>query len=335
MRSKRVVALAVVLLVGLVIAACAPSAAATPPPGWAPTAELKGYAEPFVAEAPAAVAPAATEAPAYPSQEDVAAQTYAQADHMIIKNGDIRLLVSDTDRALDGVTQVVTDTGGYVISSRVWFQDYYGANYKYATLTLGVPVGQFEPALRRLRGLAVRVVDDNASGEDVTNQYVDLQSQLTNLEATRDRIRGFLDDAKTVDEALRINQQLSDVEAQIEKIKGQMNYLANRSSFSTITINLEPELPEVVMTPTPTMTPTPIPALGPWDPGRTTQKASNTLISAYRVIVDMLIWVFVVLVPIFGPPVLFIWLLVWLVRKKMKPAPKVQSTAGAPSQEDR
>ena len=76
-----------------------------------------------------------------------------------------------------------------LISSRVWFQDYYGTNYKYATLTIGVPVDQFEAALRRIRALAVRVQDDNASGEDVTSQYVDLQSQLGNLEATRDRIR--------------------------------------------------------------------------------------------------------------------------------------------------
>src|SRR5512140_24027 len=187
---------------------------------------------------------------------------------------------------------------------------------------MGVPVDQFETAMRRLRGVALRVVDDNASGEDVTDQYVDLQSQLTNLEATRDRIRTFLDQATTVDEALRINQQLSDVEVQIEKIKGQMNYLSNRSAFSTITINLEPELPKIEMTPTPTATPAPIASLGPWDPSATTQQATNTLVSAYRVLVEMLIWVFVVLLPIFGPPALVVWLVVWFLRRRMKPAAK-------------
>lgn len=188
----------------------------------------------------------------------------------------MRLLVADTDRALDGVTQVVTDVRGYVISSRVWYQDYFGTNYKYATLTIGSPVDQFESALRRLRGLAVRVLDDTSSGEDVTSQYVDLQSELGNLEATRDRIRSFLDQAQNVDEALRINQQLSDVEVPIERIKGQMNYLSNRSAFSTATINLEPDLPEVVMTPTPTAA---VEALGPWDPGKTKERATNTLVS--------------------------------------------------------
>ena len=317
MRWKRVIPVVALVLLGVALAACGAAAPTMMPPlAAAPTMVMDVYAEPTGA------ALAATPVLAAPGESVIVPQGYAGSDHMIIKNGDMRLLVSDTDRALDGLTQVVGDTGGYVISSRVWFQDYYGTNYKYATLTLGVPVDQFEAALRRIRGLALRVMDDNASGEDVTSPYVDLQSQLGNLEATRDRIRSFLDDAKTVDEALRINQQLSDVEVQIEKIKGQMNYLANRSAYSTMTVNLEPQLPEVVMTPTPTMTPTPVPALGPWDPGQTTQRASNTLISAYRVIVDALIWVFVVLVPIFGPPALLLWLVVWLVSKKVKQAPK-------------
>ncbi|MBI3738891.1 MAG: DUF4349 domain-containing protein, partial [Chloroflexi bacterium] len=237
-------------------------------------------------------------------------------DHMIVKNGDIRLLVKDSDVALDGVTQIVGDVHGYIVSSRVWFQDYYGTNYKYATLTMGVPVDQFEIALRRLRGLSLRVLDENASGEDVTDQFVDLQSQLNNLEATRDRIKGFLDQAKTVDEALRINQQLSDIEAQIEQVKGKMNYLSNRSAFSTITVSLEPDLPVIVATPTLTPTPTPTPALGPWNPGETTSAASRTLILVYRGVIDFLIWIFVVVVPILAPPVLILWLIVWFLRRK-------------------
>ena len=250
------------------------------------------------------------------------------SDHKIVKNGDVKLLVKDTDMALDGITQIVGDTQGYIISSRVWFQDYFGKNYKYATIEIGVPVDQFEIALRRLRDLSIRVTDENETGQDVTDQYVDLQSQLTNLEATRDRIKGFLDQAKTVDEALKINQQLTDVEGQIEQIKGKMNYLSNRSAFSTITINLEPDLPHIVATPTltptltPTSTPVPIEPLGPWDPGRTVQEASHTVVTAYRAIVELLIWIFVVFVPIFAPPVLILWLIIWLVRRYRKPTQK-------------
>jgi len=167
-----------------------------------------------------------------------------------------------TDNAIDRTTQIVSDVGGYIISSRVWYQDYSGTNYKYATISLGVPVDEFEHAMSRLRGLAVRVLDENASGQDVTSEFVDAQSQLGNLEATRDRIRSFLDDAKTVEESLRINQELSNIEAQIDQVKGRMNYLSGRSAYSTITLNLEPNLPILTPTPTPTRRPPPRPPSG-------------------------------------------------------------------------
>jgi len=108
------------------------------------------------------------------------------------------------------------------------------------------------------------------------------------------------------------------VEAQIEQIKGKMNYLSNRSAFSTITIDLEPDLPPIVTTPTPTPTPVPVQPLGTWDPGQTTQMATNTLVSLYRVIIDLLIWIFVVLVPILAPPILIVWLIGLAIKRKAK-----------------
>jgi hypothetical protein len=228
-----------------------------------------------------------------------------RSNRMIIKNADVRLLVKDTDVAIDRATQIVADAGGYIVSSRVWYQDYYGNNLKYAAITVGVPVEEFERSLVRLRGLAVRVVDEVAAGDDVTEQYVDLQSQLTNLEATRARIQEFLQDAKTVDEALRINQELANIEAQIEQIKGRMNYLNDRSAFSTITINFEPEFP--VLTPTPTATPRPTATPIPWNPGETFGEAKNTVTVLYQGIGNFLIWFAVVIVPVFLPLALILW----------------------------
>lgn len=334
MQKSKFIFLVVILFTAIGLTGCgAPAATAAPEAQFAPAATQAPPAElPFSSDAagqPVAAptaAPAATAEAVIQTGPDTIANNTAFSQHMIVKNGDVKLMVKDTDRALDGLTQIVGDVQGYIISSRVWYQDYYGTNYKYASLTMGVPVDQFENALRRLRGLSVRVLDENETGEDVTDQFVDLQSQLTNLEATRDRIKGFLDQAKNVDEALRINQQLSDVEAQIEQIKGKMNYLSNRSAFSTITINLEPQLPDIVMTPTPTPTstptPTPIQQLGPWDPGTTTQNATNVLVASYRAIIDFLLWIFIVLVPILAPPILLIWLILWIVRKKNKPITK-------------
>ena len=324
--KSRITLLLVFLLLGmLVLNACGGAPA--------PTEEAFFYAE---------EAPAATEAPAelFLEPEQGAAadsdpalkngsvyETGVENDlpvttHLIIKNADMRLLVEDSDVAVDRITQVVGDSGGYIISSRVWNQVHLdGKNYKYATITMGVPVMSFERALTRLRDLSLDVLDETASGEDVTDQYVDLQSQLVNLEATRERIKSFLDQAKTVEEALLINQQLSEIERQIEEIKGRINYLQDRSSFSTITVNIEPKLPDYIPpTPTPTPSPTPTPK-EPWKPGETVGSAWGTLVDAYQVIIDILIWILLVVVPIFAPPILVIWLIVkFVTRKPNKPS---------------
>jgi hypothetical protein len=229
----------------------------------------------------------------------------SQTQRLIIKNGEMRLLVVETNTAVGRVTQIVGDFGGYIISSREWFQEWDGENYKFATYTFAVPVDQFERALGRLRNIAIRVLDEQASGEDVTQEFVDLESRLRNLEATRDRIRQFLDQADTVEEALRVNQELSNVEDQIEETRGRMNYLSGRAAFSTITVTLEPELPEIVPTPTPT--PVPTATATPWSPGTTFNNASDTLSSAYQGIVNFAIWLFVVIVPVLAPFALIGW----------------------------
>lgn len=317
-----------VVILMLVLAACGGAApAATRAPATEAPAATQAPADYFSAQAPAVEGPAAKNESASPGQDQALGQAPSaplptaaafeisnpagdltvieRSNRMIVKNADVRLTVKDTDVAIDRATQIVGDAGGYIVSSRVWYQDYYGNNLKYAAITIGVPVDEFEKALTRLRGLAIKVVDETAAGDDVTQQYVDLQSQLTNLEATRARIQDFLKDAKTIDEALRINQELSNIEGQIEQIKGQMNYLNDRSAYSTITLNLEPEFPVLTPTPTPTAAPTATPI--PWKPGEEFGKAKGTVTVLYQGIANFLIWLGVVILPILLPPALILW----------------------------
>ncbi|MFZ5922445.1 MAG: DUF4349 domain-containing protein [Chloroflexota bacterium] len=317
-----------VLAAALVLAACGPAAPASleVPPEASDAGEIVPLAPPMPTAMPSAMSLKSGEEMAAAGEDegagvnmDTLAAAY-QTDRMIIKNAEIRLQVEDTDVAIDRTTQVVADVGGYIISQRVWYQDWLGESYKYTTITLGVPVNQFERALRRLRELSLKVLDENASGEDVTDQFVDLESQLANLEATRDRIRTFLDQAQTVDEALRVNQQLSEVERQIEEIKGRMNYLTDRSAFSTITINIEPKLPDPpTPTPTPTFTPTPTPQ--PWSLKPAFDSATGTLTTAYHGIAEFLVWLLLVFVPVFGPFVLIAWGIFRLLTRKKTPPP--------------
>jgi len=140
-----------------------------------------------------------------------------QAGRKIIKDGEMSLVVEDTDEAIDDVTRITVEKGGYLIGLETTLRD----GFKEAKLVLGVPVEEFENLQRAVRGIALRVPKDNASGVDVTDQYVDTQSRLANLEATQARIRQFLDKATTVEESLKVNAQLAEIEAEIEKVKGR------------------------------------------------------------------------------------------------------------------
>jgi hypothetical protein len=262
----------------------------------------------------APVAATAVSAPADGSTESggPSNDSIAGGSPFIIKQGQIRLLVKDTDQAIDRLTQITSDSGGYIVSNRVWFEPFLQENYKYASYTIAVPADQFEEALRRLRNLAIRVVDESESGQDVSQEYVDLQSRLNNLEATRDRIRGFLDKAVTIDESLRINQELSNIEDQMEQVKGRMNYLSNRAAFSTIAVQLDPDLPTVA-TPTPTPTPTP----AGWDPGKTFENASGLATKVAQFLVDAAIYL-VVWLP-FAVPVLIAWAIYKIAIRKKNP----------------
>ncbi len=309
---------AVLLLTGMLLAACQAARRGELETLSYPAAREVGSAE--VVEtvavqveipAPAQVYPG-PQAPGAAATPQAAARLAAGRARLIVKDAQIRLLVADTDVTIDRTTQMVTDLGGYIVSSRVWYQEIGMENFKYATLTLGVPVDRFEQALRRLRELAVRVLNENATGQDVTDEYVDLESRLKNLRATRDRVRQFLDQAKTVEEALKVNEQLASIEGEIEQVQGRMNYLFDRAAFSTITIDIEPEI--TAPTPSPTATPTPTPTPTPWNAAVTFQEASKSLRDVSIVAAQAAIWFFVLIVPMLLPPALIVYVAWYLLR---------------------
>ncbi len=326
MKSPAQIAFVVLSAVALLLTACAGVAA--------PTAAVEELAQPAapmnepnrpsssMPPVPESEKSASPGADAPPPGEGIVIQAGADAlpasqanNRMVIKNGEIRLLVEDSDNAIDRALQVTGDVRGYIISSRSWYQNGPdGQNYKYASITIGVPADQFETAMRRLRAIALRVLDENVSGQDVSEEYVDLQSQLVNLEATRDRVRKFLEDAQSVEESLHVNNELAKIEAEIEKVKGRMNYLSNRSAFSTITVTFEPDIPP--LPPTPTRTPVPTATPKPWNPGETFQSATKTLTNIYQVLIELAIWILVVIVPLLVPPALVLWGIFKLATRK-------------------
>jgi len=157
-------------------------------------------------------------------------------EQMIVRTGEMSLVVEDVVDARDEISQLAVRFEGYVVSSRISGeeQDMRG------NISIRVPDDKFEQALSELRDLAVRVTSESTESRDVTEEYVDLESRLKNAEATESQYLTLLEKATDVEDILRIYERLSQVRGEIEQIKGRMQYLERISSMSLISVRLEP-----------------------------------------------------------------------------------------------
>ena len=197
---------------------------------------------------------------------------------MIIKNGELTIRVEDIDLATENAIQTILDYDGYIISQSV---NSYGSGASRASLRFGVPSNEFEATMRSLRALG-EVSVESASGQDVTDEYVDLNSQLENLELTQLRLRTFLEEAENTEEALQVHQELRKVEGEIAIIQGRLNYLQDRSSFSTISLELTTDSSPI--------------ALG-WQPSTTVSDAFSQLKSSVQDAIDFGLYYGIVCLP--------------------------------------
>jgi len=216
---------------------------------------------------------------------------------MVIMNASLVVEVASVDQAEAQLRNSVNRLGGYTLYARATGE---GEN-KTSYVTFRVPVEHFDRFLTDVEGIAERVIRREVRGEDVTEEYVDLEARLRNLEASRDRIAALLARANTVEETLRINQALTEIQGQIEHLQGRMRYLEQNAAYSTIDIELRPLPP--APEPSQTIWPT-------WEPGKVWSEQlallatfGYTLLNALIVIV---VWTPVWIIPAF--------LVVWLWR---------------------
>jgi hypothetical protein len=155
---------------------------------------------------------------------------------LVIKTADLTLQVASARDAEASVRALVGQMGGYVVKVETSGTD---ENLS-SRVTFRVPAARFDDALTGVQGLAKKVLARTVSGDDVTEEFVDLESRLKNLEATRDRLQSFLDKAETVEDALKVNQSLSDIQGQIEQLKGRKQFLQQSAALSTINVSLTP-----------------------------------------------------------------------------------------------
>lgn len=286
-----------ILILGLALAACGGGAAEFSS-GAAEAPMEREMEEAFFAEDAVDFAGADGEVADLGTTANSAASIEQQAqipqERLIIRTADINLIVTDTEATIGAITEMVEANGGWVVNSSLY---QYGENSKSGNITVRVPVEGFNSAITAVKGLAVEVTSESSSGQDVTEEFVDLSSRLENLEATADRVRNFLDETKNVEEALAVNQELSRLEGEIEVIKGRMQYLSQSAGFSTISINLTPDIATQPLDPE------------TWRPGVVVRESFEILVNALQRIANFLISIVIVL----GPLVLLLGLPLWLI----------------------
>ena len=159
---------------------------------------------------------------------------------IIIYTVDMTLEIVDVATSVDEVGAMAREMGGWIVSTS-------RAERHLGFISVRVPAERLDEAVARLREMAVDVQAENASSRDVTDEYVDLTSRLGNLEATETALLRLFDRAATVEEALDVQRTLSQVQGEIEVIKGRINFLEQTSAFSLInvTLVLEPQSMEI------------------------------------------------------------------------------------------
>jgi hypothetical protein len=224
------------------------------------------------------------------------------AERLIIRTGNISLVVEDTratQETIDSMVQGMADQGAFVVSS-----DEYGGDedsQPHITMSIRIPAARFDETMDRLADLAVHVNNRNESAQDVTEEYVDLEARLESLETARQRLLEIMQEARVTKDLLEAEQQLTQREAEIESLKGRMQYLEESARLSSIWIELQPYILSQ-------------PVSEQWRPAETVRRAVEALVDGLKGFADFLIVFAIAVLPWLLALALMIYLIVRLVR---------------------
>lgn len=288
------------LATALILSACGARTASAPSPvgigGGAPASapEMK-------AEAPAdnfAPAPSADVATTVNGATDF---TPATAERLVIQNADLSIVVNDPEAKMNAIGKMAEDMGGFVVTKNV-YQTTTSNNIKVpeGNITVRVPAGKLDTALEQIKADAVEVQNESRSGQDVTSDYVDLQSRLKTHEQAADQLSQILAQKTESADVLDVFNQLVYHREQIEIIKGKIKYYEESAALSAISVNVTAE--ETLQ---------PLEIAG-WRPVGVARDALQALINFFQGFVNFLIWLIILIVPAGLLLLVLLWVL-WKV----------------------
>ncbi|HZI60851.1 MAG TPA: DUF4349 domain-containing protein [Pyrinomonadaceae bacterium] len=175
------------------------------------------------------------------TRADTAASAAEAADRKIIRNANLTMEVKSTSDMQHKVTSIAESHGGFVVTSESKQRE--DADPEKRTLDIKlvvrVPSERFGSALDQIRGLANTLREENVTGQDVTEEFIDLEARIRTQRALELQFLEIMKQARKVEDALEVQRQIADVRTDIEKLEGRKRFLENRASLSTIVVALE------------------------------------------------------------------------------------------------
>jgi hypothetical protein len=240
----------------------------------------------------------------------------------VVRQVEIQLVVADVQRTADGLTEVARLARGRFVNQEIEILVYPDREPELET-TLEVPPEMLETTLARLRGMALAVLSEELQNSDVSSQVGELNERLTQLRASRSRLRDLLERAETDEEKRQVEAALSANNDEINEAEAGLSALRQQADWVAIHIlaRQAPPTPTPTRTPTPTLraepqdearTPRPsaipvTPSSTPWNPGKTVGQATSAQVWLFQHSIDLLIMVTVVWGPFLALGVALWW----------------------------
>jgi hypothetical protein len=177
------------------------------------------------------------------------AQAASEAiERKIIRNGKLAIETDSPTGGQSKITTIAESLGGFVITSE--FKQGGATSSESVIITVRVPATQFNEALEKIRTTGNRVINENVTGQDVTEEFLDLEARIKTKKALEAQFLEIMKQAKNVTDALEVQTEISNVRTEIERMEGRKRFLQNQASLSTITVTLQTPPPVLISTST-------------------------------------------------------------------------------------
>jgi hypothetical protein len=309
MKKHAVPLISLFLLLTLLLSACAPAATPASPPNIA--SDSSSGAAPAPAVAPQLSGETKSLAANNPSGTSLA----DPIQRLVIRNATLGIIVKDPGVAMDSITKMTEQLGGYVVTSNLFkTSTSEGIQIPQAEITVRIPAEKLTQAMDQIKALVdnkdTDVLSENVSGQDVTKDYTDQKSRLTNLQNTEKQLQKIMDETTKTEDVLAVYNQLVAIREQIEVTKGQIQYYEESAALSSISVRLQSQAAVK-----------PINIAG-WQPIGVARDAVQALLNTMQFLGSALIWMIIFLLPIVLVLIAIFMVLRFIFRKIFKPRPR-------------